>query len=60
MTNEGWIKVVHYFECDEFDNCPVCRIDYADCGCPGPTQDDLYEYKEIEGELYARRLPDET
>lgn len=53
-----WRKVVHWDECDELDNCPKCRIDFADCPCPGPTQDDLYEYKwDAKGVLWARPHP---
>lgn len=50
-----WQKVVFSAECDEEGNCPVCLIDYADCGCPGPTMDD-YEYEERPDGLYARLL----
>lgn len=51
-----WKKVVHADECDTCDMCgePVCKeckVHYADCECPGPTQD--YEYKEIDGVLMA-------
>jgi hypothetical protein len=52
-----WIPVVFSADCDEDGNCPKCGIDYADCSCPGPTQDDLYEYREKDGILFARRLP---
>jgi hypothetical protein len=57
MSGE-WKRVVHADECDEWDNCPVCKtIDFADCPCPGPTQDDLYEYREdADGTLWARPL----
>jgi hypothetical protein len=36
--------------------CPSCKQHFADCPCPGPTQEDLYQYKEMCGGLYARRL----
>lgn len=52
----NWIKVVFAYECDEQGNCPNCGIDYADCPCPGPCQDDLYEYIEVDGGLFAMRL----
>jgi hypothetical protein len=52
----SWIKVVFSADCDEGGCCPECEIDYAECECPDPTQDDLYEYKEEHGILYARRL----
>lgn len=53
---DGWKRVVFSGDTDEDGNCPVCGIDYADCGCPGPTQDDEYKYYERDGVLYARRL----
>lgn len=50
-----WQKVVFASDCDEDGNCPHCKVDYAECGCPGPTQDDLYEYRErADGSLWAR------
>lgn len=36
--------------------CPFCRIDYAECGCPGPHMSDEYEYEERPDGLYARKL----
>ena len=36
--------------CDE-PVCPICEAHYADCACPGPTQEDLYDYTEIDGVL---------
>jgi hypothetical protein len=49
-----WVRVVFSNECDEDGNCPNCKIDYAECNCPGPTQDDLFEYKEENYILWAR------
>ena len=49
-----WKEVVFASECDEDGNCPKCLIDYADCGCPGPSQEDEYDYKEQDGKLLAR------
>lgn len=43
---------------DEFEpgpTCSVCGGEYIDCPCPGPTQDEEYEYEEFDGFLYARR-----
>jgi hypothetical protein len=52
-----WQKVVFSCDCDEDGNCPHCGIDYADCGCPGPTQEEEYEYREDkDGVLSARAL----
>lgn len=39
--------------------CPVCDDHYADCDCPGPMQDDLYDYTEVDGVLYARPINEE-
>ena len=50
-----WKKVSFSADCDEYGNCSVCGDYYADCGCPGPTQDGI-EYKENEGELLGRRV----
>ncbi len=50
---DGWKLVVFSADCDEDGNCPVCDIDFADCECPGPTQDG-YEYEEHDGVLFAR------
>lgn len=39
--------------------CPVRDDHYADCDCPGPMQDDLYDYTEVDGVLYARPINEE-
>jgi len=49
---DGWMRVVYSADCDEDGNCPVCGIDFADCGCPGPTQDG-YQYEDREDGLWA-------
>lgn len=49
----GWRRVVFSSECDEDGNCPECGIDYADCPCPGPTQDGC-EYRSTASGLEAR------
>lgn len=58
---EGWRLVSFAGDClggdeDELgDICAVCGLDYCDeCQCPGPTQEDEYEYLEVEGTLYAK------
>jgi hypothetical protein len=61
-SKKKWVKVIFAADCiyddsdteHEYPVCPVCGIDYADCSCPGPTQDDEYEYKEVDGVMYAR------
>jgi hypothetical protein len=62
---DGWVPVVHAAEClningepagedDEPLICPICEIDYAECPCPGPHQEDEFEYQEAGGRLWAR------
>lgn len=56
-----WKKVVMACECPACEMCgePVCLVcqdHYADCECPGPHQDDEYEYHILNGVLYAKRL----
>jgi hypothetical protein len=61
---EGYTKVVFASDCiyQDWDTekecpvCPVCSVDYAECDCPGPTQDDLFEYLEVDGILYAKAI----
>ena len=58
-----WRKVIFAADCSECEVCedpvcPVCKVHYAECECPGPTQDDEYEYKEFADGLYARKLPE--
>ena len=55
-----WKRVIFAADCDEDGNCPVCAVDYAECECPGPTQEDEFEYRERGGVLYARRLDAST
>lgn len=61
--SDTWKKVVFASDCKLCELCgePVCEVcqeHYADCSCPGPTQDDEYEYREMDGILYARELND--
>ena len=64
MANGGWLRVVMAFECTDLYGdgevmlCPLCGIDYAECPCPGPHQDDRYEYLEVDGVLLARLIDD--
>lgn len=44
-------------DCDEDGNCPVCGIDYAECECPGPTEDGVV-YAETGSGLFGLRLAD--
>jgi len=39
-------------ECCGEPFCPECNDHYADCGCPGPMQDELF-YKTVDGVLFA-------
>ena len=61
-----WKKVVFASDCRPCEACgepvcPVCSVHYAECDCPGPTQDDEYEYKSSGdgNNLLARALPDD-
>jgi hypothetical protein len=56
-----WQEVVYAHDCEACDMCeepvcPKCEVHYADCPCPGPHQDDEYEYQTIDGQEMARRL----
>ena len=57
---DGWVPVVHAFECTDPDGdgevllCAICEIDYAECPCPGPSQEEEFEYQEAGGRLWAR------
>lgn len=44
-------------DCDDDGNCPDCGIDYAECECPGPTEDGVV-YAEVDGELFGCRVAD--
>ena len=55
-----WIPVTHASDLQPCQLCgdPWCRKHkkhFSDCLCIGPHQDDEYEYKEVDGILYARR-----
>ena len=54
-----WKPVVYANDCTpcemcEEPVCPICEIHYAECGCPGPMQEDEYEYKTINEHEFAR------
>jgi hypothetical protein len=53
-----WLRVSYAFDTDEDGNCALCGADYTDCPCPGPTMDELYEYRVVEGRLQARLKPE--
>ena len=44
-------------DCDDDGDCPDCGIDYAECECPGPTEDGVV-YTEVDGELSGCRMAD--
>lgn len=52
--SETWRPVIFSDDCDSEGRCPLCKIDYAECPCPGPTQEDEFEYGSIRGVLMAR------
>jgi hypothetical protein len=59
-----WLRVVFADECKPCDCCeePICEKcedHYSDCECPGPMQDDEFDYIEIDGVLHARKIDDD-
>lgn len=57
LLEAGWRIVVFAAECDQDGNCPICLdIDFSDCDCPGPTQDEEYDYVICGNTLLARRI----
>ena len=65
-VSEGWKLVSFAGDCAGGDEetgelgyeCSVCGGDYTECPCPGPTQEEDFEYKLDDGILFARRLAD--
>ncbi len=55
-VDDGWVPVVFAADCDEDGSCPCCGGDFGDCGCPGPTMEDEYEYTFVDGVMYAKRI----
>lgn len=56
-----WKRVVMAWDCEPCDMCgepvcPVCKVHYHECECPGPDQDDIYEYRMKDEILYAKKL----
>jgi len=51
----GYQRVSFSGDCTEEGCCSLCREDYAECACPGPTMDE-YEYLECGGVLWARPI----
>ncbi len=54
------LRVIFAYECEDCEFCgepvcPACQVHYADCECPGPMQEDLYDYEEVDGVLTATR-----
>lgn len=54
--SDGWKVVVHAAECNEDGDCPICQTDFGECECPGPTQEDEFEYATFGGILLARPI----
>ena len=57
----AWKKVIFASDCKPCEMCgdpicPVCDEHYDCCGCPGPTQDDEYEYKLVQDVMMAKPL----
>jgi hypothetical protein len=65
INGSTWKKVIYAHDCEACDMCgdpvcPICEDHYADCDCPGPHQDDEYNYQEIKGVLYASAIEQNT
>lgn len=63
LNGNNWQRVLYAHDCEPCDMCeePVCakcEMHYADCDCPGPHQEDVFEYRDFGGVEYARRLDD--
>ena len=61
--NEEWMKVKSMFECTTCECClepwcEDCEDHYDECSCVGPTQDG-YEFKEVDGLLYAKKIKED-
>lgn len=59
-NNNPWRQVVFAEQCDLCPCCgeawcAQCEDHYAECSCPGPTQDNM-EYRTIDGVLHAREM----
>jgi len=55
-----WKRVVRLEDCEALAApgvpvCPECGGLYLICECPGPDESILFEYKYIDGVLYARK-----
>lgn len=61
MKKLVWKPVVCAADCPDCEACgepvcPTCGVHYVECSCPGPTQDDEYEYMVIDGKMMARPI----
>ena len=54
IEGNSWTRVTFAHECDDQGASPHCLVAYADCPCPGPTEDGM-EYCWIDGIKHARR-----
>lgn len=59
VARQVWKPVVDaadMLECEACGEpwCPECEAHYGECECIGPHQDDLYEYRQISGQLQAK------
>jgi len=52
---EGYTRVVFACECNEDGDCPECGLDFGECDCIGPTEDDV-NYIVIDDVMYGNRL----
>jgi DNA (cytosine-5)-methyltransferase 1 len=54
---DGFRPVRFASDCDEDGDCPECGIDYAECECPGPTEEGVF-VAECDDGLFGCRLAD--
>jgi deoxycytidylate deaminase len=45
---DGWQSVVLIGDLKDDGTCPSCQGDYVKCACPGPTDDENFEYRYLE------------
>ena len=61
MKKNKYLKVKFAHDCTPCQDCGEpfcnsCNLHYFECQCPGPHQDDEYNYKWYENELYAKKI----
>jgi len=49
-------EVVHAADCDADGNCPWCKVDFAECPCPGPTSEDTEFITHLHDRLWGKPM----